>query len=202
MLKALQLIFEPSTAWDTIVQAKRSLWQVVFLYLIPTMLLACALEAWGLYKLGNQPSISGFVERGTQPVAPDAIIRYQLVQIVLMTASVFLLASLLKSFMKSLHTKATYTVVFTAIAYSFGPMFLMVAADGLPFINPWVCRGIGALLAAKVFYVGLVRVIKPEPTSALSVYFSASCLIFAFVGLTHFIALQVLEKGLFRPLWN
>jgi hypothetical protein len=198
MLKALQLIFEPSTAWDTIVQAKRNVWQIAFLYLIPTILIACALEAWGLHALGNKPAMAGFAERAAQPVAQSTIIRYEIAQAVLMLASVFVLALLLRVLMKTLHCKATYTEVFTAITYSFAPLFLMIAADGLPAINPWLCRGIGAILAAKVFYVGLVRVIKPEPTSALGIYLIASFLIFAFAGLTQFVILQVLENGLFR----
>ncbi len=200
MLKALQLIFEPSTAWASIIQAKRSIWQIAFLYLIPTILIVCALESWGLHSLGNLPSMTGFVERAAQPVEPATIIRYQTVQVILMVACVFLLSLLLRVLMRTLHCKATYTEVFTAVTYSFAPVFLMIAVNGLPAINPWLCTGIGAILAAKVLYVGLVRVIKPEPTSALGIYLTASFLIFAFVGLCQFVALQVLENRLFRTI--
>lgn len=202
MLKALQLIFEPSATWLSIAQAKRSVWQVMLMYLIPTMLIAGALEAWGLKTLGNEPSTTAFVERTAQPVALETIIRYEISQAVLMLAVLFLLPLLLNALMRSLHCKATYTVVFTTIAYSLGPVFLMMAVDGVPYVNSWICRGIGALLAAKVFYVGLVRVIKPEPTNALGIYLTGSFLIFAFVGLAHFVALQVLENGLLREIGN
>ncbi len=200
MLKALQLIFEPSTAWDRIAQAKHSIGRIAFLYFIPTLLIACALEAWGLHALGNKPSMAGFVERVAQPVTQNTIIRYQVVQAVLMVASVFLLALLLRTLMRTMHCKATYGEVFTATVYSLSPMFLLIAVDGLPAINPWICRGVGAILAAKVFYVGLVRVIKPEPTSTLGIYLTASFLIFAFIGLGQFVALQVLENGLFQSI--
>lgn len=197
MLKALQLIFEPSTAWDGIALAKRTVGQIAVLYLIPTLLIACALEGWGLHSLGNNPSMAGFVERVAQPVAQNTIIRYEVAQGVLMVVNVFLLALLLRTLMQTMHCKATYGEVFTATAYSLSPMFLAIALDGLPAINPWICRGVGAVLAAKVFYVGLVRVVKPEPTSALGIYLTASFLIFAFAGLSQFVALQVLENGLF-----
>lgn len=200
MLKALQLIFEPATTWDSISRAERKLWQVVVLYLLPTILIAIAVEAWGLHKLGNQPSMVEFVERPATDVAQSVIIRFEASQAVLLLASMFLLSALLQVLLKSMHSRAGYTAVFTAIAFSFAPYFLMIAVDALPFINTWICRGIGAILVAKVFYVGLVRVIKPEPTTALGAYLIATFLIFAFVALTHFVALQVLEHGLFEQL--
>lgn len=200
MFKALQLIFEPATTWEKIARAERSLWQVLFLYLVPTILIACSIEAWGLHKFGNKPSVTNFIERQATPVALDIIIRYEIVQALLMVAVVFLLAFTLRALMKSLNGTATYTLVYTAIAYSFSPIFLMTAVDAVPFMNSWICRSIGAILAAKVFYVGLVRVIRPDPTTALGIYMTGSFLLAAFVGLTHFIALQVLEHGLLQEI--
>jgi hypothetical protein len=195
MLKALQLIFEPAPTWEAINRADRKLWQVLVLYLIPTLLIAVALESWGLYKFGNRPSLVSFAERAASPVAEETIIRYQSVQFGIIILMMFLLSSILQSVLKSMHSRVTYTKVFTAIGFSFAPYFLMIALDGLPFVNTWICRGIGAVLVAKVYYVGLVRVIKPEPTAALGAYMCSIFLVFAIIALTHFIALRVLENG-------
>lgn len=201
MLKALQLIFEPSATWEAITHAGRSCWQVILLYSLPTLLIASAIELWGLHKLGNQPSTIAFSHRAPTQVAEDVLVRYGLSQTVLILAMLFLLPLLMQILFKSMHGKTTYANVLIAVAYSFAPYFLMMAIDALPFVNTWICRGIGAVLVAKVFYVGLVRVVKPEPTTALGAYLVGTFLIAFFIALTHFVSLRVLEDGLLAHLW-
>ena len=76
------------------------------------------------------------------------------------------------------------------------PMSFQVPKHDRPLAPTWLCRAAGALLAAKVFYVGLVRVIRPEPSTALGLYFLGALLLFAFAGISHFVALQILEGRL------
>ena len=53
MLKVFFLLFEPAVAWDKIAQAKRGFVYILATYLLPLVLLATALEGWGLKEWGK-----------------------------------------------------------------------------------------------------------------------------------------------------
>ena len=196
MIKALQLIFEPATAWDAIARAERGVFGVLIRFLLPAVLIACALEGWGMLRLGHMPTRFGMADSQTVTLPIEAILRYEIAQAVLNLVTVFLLAYCLNQLLHSFHCRAPFALALTVMAYNFAPLLVMQIIDGLPLAPTWVCRGIGALLAAKVFYTGLVRVIRPEPSTALGLYFLGALLIFAFAGISHFVALQVLEGRL------
>jgi hypothetical protein len=111
--------------------------------------------------------------------------------------AVLLLALLLQLLLRSFHCRSAFRQSFTAMAYSYSPLLLMQAVDGLPGLHTWVCRLVGVVLAAKVFYLGLVRVVRPDPTVALGLYFLGSLLLFALAGISHFFVLQILDGGYF-----
>ena len=196
MIKALQLIFEPATAWDAIARAERGVLGVLLRFLIPAVLIACGLEAWGMNRLGHRPTQLGLAGSQSVTLPIEALLRYEIAQALLNIATVFLLAFCLHRLVRSFHGRAAFSLAFTVMAYNFAPLLLMQILDGLPLAPTWLCRAAGALLAAKVFYVGLVRVLRPEPSTALGLYFLGALLLFAFAGISHFVALQILEGRL------
>lgn len=193
MLTALQLIFEPSRTWEVIARKERGILAIFCLWLLPSIAIACALEGWGLWRLGNQPTNLGFVGGRTVPVSWENMLRYEIGQVVVSIVTVLALALLLYLLLKSFHCRSTFRQSFTVMAYSYGPLLLMQAVDGIPAVPTWVCRIIGAVLAAKVFYIGLVRVVRPDPTVALGVYFLGAMLLVALAGISHFAVLQLIE---------
>ena len=197
MIKALQLIFEPVKTWDAIARKERSLTGVLFLSLMPAILFACILEGWGLVQLGNRPTHLGFTSHQLVTVSPESALRFECGQAVVSLLTVFLLTLFLHLLLRSFHHRSTITASFTVMAYSYGPLLLMQAVDGIPSIPSWICRIAGAVLAAKLFYVGLVRVVRPDPTTALGLYFLGALLLFAFAGISQFVVLHILESSLF-----
>lgn len=200
MIKALQLIFEPATAWDAIARAERGVFGVLIRFLLPAVLIACSLEGWGMLRLGHLPTRFGLADLQTVTLPLEVILRFEIAQAGLNLAAVFLLAYFLHQLLRSFHCRAPFALALTVMAYNFAPLLVMQMIDGIPLAPTWLCRGIGALLAAKVFYVGLVRVIRPEPSTALGLYFLGALLIFAFAGISHFVALQILEGRLLAGL--
>lgn len=196
MIKALLLLFKPATTWDAIARQERSVAAVVFCYLLPAILVASALEGWGLVTFGNQPSRLGLAGRQLVEVTPEKALRFVVGQAVISVITVFLLGLLLQLLLRSFHLRAPFRLPFTVMAHCFGLLLLMQAVDGIPAVPTWLCRIVGAVLAAKVFYIGLIRVVRPDPSTALGLYFLGALLLFAFAGISHFVALQILDGNL------
>ena len=53
MIKAFLLIFEPVQAWEKVVRAQRSVGMILLTYLLPMILLAGAVEGYGLVVKGK-----------------------------------------------------------------------------------------------------------------------------------------------------
>jgi hypothetical protein len=193
MITTLRLLFEPDKGWDAIARRGRSVVGLLLLILLPSILLAGTLEGWGLAKLGNHPEHHGLTSQRPVAVPMDTVLQYEIGQSIITLLTVFLLAIFLHLILRSFHSQAGFTQSFTVMAYSYGPLLLLQAADGLPMIPTWVCRIIGALLAIKVFYLGLGRVVRPDPSTALGLYFVGSLLLAAFAGISHFVTLQLLK---------
>jgi hypothetical protein len=54
------------------------------------------------------------------------------------------------------------------------------------------------VLAISLFYRGLPRVLKPDPSNALGVYLLCSMLIVVLTALTHFLVTAILDEKIFR----
>ncbi|HAV62962.1 MAG TPA: hypothetical protein DCY13_11425 [Verrucomicrobiales bacterium] len=200
MIKALQLLFEPGPTWERIANASRSVSAVLFLWLVPWVLVACVVEGWGLHTLGNQRDPLEFSSQPATSVPFERLVRYEIAQVVLHVMVVFALAVIFRFLLRSFHCKRPLAVSFSLMAYCFGPVLLMQCLDGIPQIPTWVCRLIGVALSIKVFYLGLARVARPDPTTALGLYFVGSFLLIALNGLSHFLALRVLQGTLLGEL--
>src|SRR5438093_9187049 len=80
MVKALLLIFDPANTWEKIETTKHSVSRVLFMYLLPIMLLAFAVEGGLLLKLGVQ---RGHFSDRLKPVPQEVVVRYEVAQFVL-----------------------------------------------------------------------------------------------------------------------
>jgi hypothetical protein len=195
MLRALLLIFDPADSWEKIETAKSSVGHIFFTYLLPIMLLSFAVEAWLLTQLGSHRG--GVVERVAR-VSKDVVIRYEVTQFALGIVLVFLGTVLMKKLSEGFHRKHTFKECFATLGYSLGPYFLCRMLDGIPSLNTWIVWAIGAMLAVSLFYRGLPRLMKPDPSNALGVYLMCSILILVLTGVAHYVATLVLGGKIFR----
>jgi hypothetical protein len=195
MVKALLLIFDPTGTWEKLQTANHSVWRVFFLYLLPIMLLAFAVEGWLLMQFGMERG--GIIER-VVPVTKELVLRYELAQFILGLAVCFLGAWLFRKIGESFHRRHSYAECFAALGYSLGPYFLSRMLDGWPALNTWIAWSVAALLALSVLYRGIPRLMKPDPSNALGLYLLCSLLLLVITGLSHFVATLVLDEKILR----
>ena len=199
MVRALLLIFDPANTWEKIETTKHSIARVFFLYLLPIMLLAFAVEGWLLMQFGVE---RGHVLEKIVRLRPEVILRYELVQLVLGLAMCFVGAWFFKMTGEGFHRRHSYGECFATLGYSLGPYFLTRMLDGWPPLNSWIPWTIGVLLALSVLYRGVPRLMKPDPSSALGVYLLCSMLLIILLGLAHFIATWVLAEKILQSGFN
>jgi hypothetical protein len=195
MVKALLLIFDPGATWEKIQTMEHSVPRVFFLYLLPIMLVAFAVEGWLLVQFGME---RGGIIEGVGPVRRELVMRYEVAQFILGLTICFLGAWLFRKIGESFHRRHSYTECFTALGYSLGPYFLARMLDGWPMLNTWIAWGLGALLALSVLYRGIPRLMKPDPSNALGLYLLCSLLLLFITGLSHFVATLVLDEKIFK----
>ncbi|MDB6121340.1 MAG: hypothetical protein JWQ71_333 [Pedosphaera sp.] len=180
MIKALLFIFEPGMTWDKIVQARRSLQWVLFLYLMPMVAISVAGELYGLLRWGK-PSEQLLEE--VAPISHQMAVYYGLAQFFVSLAVVFVGAKLVKSLAETFHSRHTFPQCFTLAAYTLSPLFLVRLFDVFPKMNPWVTLGIGVLLSLTVLYQGVPRILQPDPPHAFGLYLMSALLLAIVSGL-------------------
>ena len=195
MIKVLLLIFEPVATWEKIDKAQRSVVFILFLYLLPLLFITLAGEAYGISQWGKQQGMLGQLAKVSQGV----VIFYEVAQLGSSLLVVFVAAKLIKSIGVSLHGRPTYTQAFTAVAYSLAPLFMVRLLDAIPAMNAWVTWGIGICLTLAVFYNGLPRVLKPDPATALGLYFLSVLVLVVLTGLARFVATLLLQQKITFP---
>ena len=195
MIKVLLLIFDPVATWERIDQAGRKLAFVLFLYLLPLLVITLAGEGYGIFQWGKE---QGVLQQRTH-VQQEVLITYEVMQLLLSLLVVFIGALLIKAIAVSFHGRPTYIQVFTAVAYSLGPLFLLRLLDAIPVMNVWVTWIIGACLSFAVFYSGLPRILKPDPAHALGLYFLGVLVLLVTSGLGRFVATLLLEQRMKLP---
>ncbi len=169
MLKVFFLIFEPAVAWDKIARAKRGFVFILATHLLPLVLLATALEGWGLKEWGKWQPYYGKVRDFSLPT----IVKFEILQAGLLLAVVIGSAGLVHLASQNFHGRRTYLQTFTTIAYAFSPFLYLHVLNAWPAVHPGYPWGIGILLTVWVLYQGVPRVLAPDPTHAFGVYFSA-----------------------------
>lgn len=196
MIKAILLIFAPASTWTKISEAKRGVLTVLFLNPLPLMLLACAAEAYGLMHLGVLQS--DFARAKPVPVAWPLVLKYEEMRLAANLAVLFLGAQILYWLDPSVNVRARYQLSFTVIGYSLGPVFLMQALDGLPWLSTWMCWAVGIILAMHLVYHGVALVLQPDQTKGFGL-FLVSSLVLTLLSLTgQILALSILHDRVFR----
>jgi len=178
MNKAWLLIFDP-TGWDRLAQARRSVGSVVTKYLLPLLLAVSVVEGGGLVLGGKwQPGVD-VIKKFT---AGEAVL-FEAAQLLLTLALVFVCAHLVKILGETFHDRHNYTQAFTVVAFTLSPVFLLRLLNVFPMMNPWVPWAIGIVLSIWIFYQGLPRVMKPDPSHAFELYVVSSMVLCATSGL-------------------
>jgi hypothetical protein len=195
MFRVLLLIFDPANSWERIETARPSVARVFLTYLLPIMLVSFAVEGWLISRLGTQ---GGNFARRLVRVSQELVVRYEIAQFALGLVICFVGAWLVQQLAQSFHRRHTYAECFAILGYSMGPYFLCRMLDGWPVLHTWLAWAIGAVLAMSLFYRGLPRVLKPDPSNALGIYLLCSMLILVLTALTHFLAIAILDEKIFR----
>jgi hypothetical protein len=190
MLKSVLLIFDPVNTWDKIEKSKRGAVAVLFLFVVPLLILTTLVEGYGLLHFGRIVQISGHVKL----VPQEVVVRFETVQLGLGFLIVLGGAWMLKGLGKGFYRSHTYGECFTTAAYSLGPFFLLRMFNAAPFLDSWLCWGVGIVLAISAFYRGIPRIMKPDPSNALGIYLMASLLFLFVTGLGNFVGLLVLNE--------
>lgn len=183
MIKAFLLLFEPVQSWEAVARSQRSLAFIFGTFLLPMVLLASAVEGYGLVHWGK---VRAEVQSLKKFTVSEAVV-YGAAEVVLYIAVVFIAARILKSLGETFHGRHTHTQSFKTIAYGLSPLFVLRLLDAFPSVSPWMAWwatwSIGVLLCVVVLYQGLPRVMMPDPPHAFGLYLMTSLLIVLITGL-------------------
>jgi hypothetical protein len=199
MLKVFFLIFEPGVAWERIAQARRGYAFISVTQLLPMLLLATAVEGWGLHHWGKwQPQFQKFKEFTTAN-----IVAFEIIQALLFLAMVLVSALVLRIISQTFENgRRSYLQAFTTMVYGFSPLFLVRVLDVAPMMSPWTTLTIGLMLTFWVLYQGIPRVMLPDPTHAFGLYLSAMIVVMLTSGIARVLpALYLLGEVDFHHSW-
>ena len=198
MFRVFFLIFEPGVAWERIAQARRGYVFILLTYLLPIILLATAVEGWGLLQWGKwQPYF-----KKTRVFSETTVLHFEILQALLLLAVGFISAALLHVASQNFHGRRTYLQVFTTVAYSFSPLFLLHLLNAGPAMPPAVPWAIGIVLTIWILYQGVPRVLSPDPAHAFGIYLSAVFIVVLASGMTRLLtAMFLLGQFNFTHSW-
>jgi hypothetical protein len=189
MIKALLLIFKPIPAWERIAVAQRKWVQVLTLFLLPMLVISCAVEGFGLVHWGKP---RGRMAHITPLSIPQASL-FEIAQLIVSLAVVWIGAKLIKSLGETFHGRHSFSQAFNVAAYGLSPLYLLRLLNVFPSVSPWVTWGIGIVLAAAILYHGLPRVMLPDPPHTFGLYLMSVVLLAMISGLACFLTTWYLE---------
>ena len=179
MIKALFLIFEPHVAWVRVAQARRGFAFILGVYLLPMILLASAVEGWGLHRWGKwQSKFERFKE-----FSNSGIVTFEIVQVLLALLMIFVSALLLLKISQTFESRHRYLDAFRTVAYGYSPLFLAKLLDAGPTVHPATSWVLGIVLTVWVLYQGIPHVMQPDPTHAFGLYLSAMFVVVLISGM-------------------
>lgn len=193
MIKALLMIFAPSSTWERIARARRNLGFIIFFYLLPTVALSI------LGELDGRIYLSGLSDDPPKLPSAELTLRYGGVEIVSFLLVTFLGARLVKMFAETFHSRNSYTQCFTVTAYGLGPFFLLHLANAIPRLNPWIPLAVGVVFSFSMMYYAVPHVLKPDPPHAFGLYLMSGIILATLCGITRFLTLQVLHGRIVIP---
>jgi hypothetical protein len=191
MIKALMLVLDPAATWDGIVQRKRAWPTILVIYLLPLWLMAFAAEFYGLVHWGKP---RGFVSELKTLPNSEALI-FEIIQFGLMAILVFVGAKLILGLGETFHGRNTFNQTFTVVAYGLGPVFTMRLFDAFSGAAGWVywaTWGVGILLTFAILYLGIPKVMLPDPPHAFGLYMTSCVFLLMVSGLIRFLTYSFL----------
>lgn len=200
MIKAILLIFRPAPTWEKIAREQRSVFFILAFVLLPLMAVSSAGEIYGLTHWSKH-----YREFGAPNILPQATaIDYAAIQFLLSLLVLFCDAFVLKALGETFHSRHNYSRAFMTLAYSLGPLFLFRLLHTVPVLHWWMVWLVGIVFTMAVLYYGLARVMQPDPTHALGLYFMTAVLLIVTTFLAQLVASLVLKSKLvvFAPLFH
>jgi len=197
MIKSLLLIFSPARAWDSVVEDKRNVWFILFLFLIPLLALTAAGECYGLLHWGK--SRGAYVPKRIYTL--EELKMYAALQVGISVLIVFVGAWFIRYLSETFRGETDYTHAFRVVAYALGPLFLCRLLDGAPHVQWWLAWSIGIVLSVSTMYHGVPRVMDPDPPQAFGLYVTSAFLLTIVSGLARYLTVWWLE-GKFARLNN
>jgi hypothetical protein len=188
MIKALFLIFEPLAAWDRVALSRRGLLFIVTFYLLPMMLIVAALQGYSLVEWGRWQADAGAVKKFT----PGEAAVFEAMELLLMGAVIALCAHMIKALSETFRGGQTYTQAFKVVIYGLSPVFLFRLLDAVPSMNLWVPWIMGMMLCIKILYIGVPRVMQPDPPHAFGLFVMSSLLLTMVTGLERYLTASFL----------
>jgi len=192
MIKALMLVLDPAASWDSIVLKKRSWQTILIFYLLPLWLIAFAAEFYGLVHWGKP---RGFVSE-LKTLSNSTALIFEIIQLGLMAVLVFVGAKLIKSLGETFHGRNTFNQTFTITAYGLGPVFTMHIFDAFSGAAGWVywaTWGVGIVLTFSILYLGIPKVMLPDPPHAFGLYMTSCVFLLIVSGLIRFLTFSFLQ---------
>jgi hypothetical protein len=192
MIKTFLLIFSPAEAWDRIVRARRSLWFILVLYLLPLLIITSLAAAYGLIHWGK---LQGAMRMPKRFSVSEAV-TFEAAYVGLSLTIVFIGAQVVKSMGETFHSRNTYLQTFTLLAYGLSPLFLLHLLDAFRPVSPWASWFIGILLSWAVLYHGVPKVMEPDPSHGFGLYLVTSIVLCLATGLTRLVTAWYLQGKL------
>jgi hypothetical protein len=194
MIKVFALLFSPFNTWMSIVQRDRNVAFILVCFVLPLAVICTGIEGFSLVNWGERRGDFHRLITISQPMA----VRYAVTQAVLFLACVLGGALALQVVAQSFHLATTFRQAFTAVSYSLGPIMLARLLDTVPFLNTWLCWGVGVMLSLSFLYHGIALVLKPDQTKGFGLYLISAVVTLFSTGVSHMLAIAVLHQKLFR----
>jgi len=195
MIKAFFLIFEPLGSWDRIAIARRNSFSIFAFYLLPMMLIVALVEGYGLVHWGRVRPPFG----EARLYSLQDTVEFETSQMLLMGLVIVLSAYLIKSLGETFRARNSYTQAFTVVAYGLSPVFLLRLLDVVPALSLWITWALGVVLMAKILYIGVPRIMEPDPPHAFGLFMMSALLLTMITAAERFISIGYLT-GKYKPL--
>ncbi len=188
MIKALLLIFAPAYTWERIARARRNLFFVLFLFLIPTVAISVAAEVHvrNYYELHS-------TALNARPLTIEQEIRLGAVEAGAWLVVVFVGAFALKMLSETFHNRNTYAQCFTAIAYASAPFYLFHLLDLIPGTNLWISVAVGMFFTFSALYYAVPIYLKPDPPHAFGLFLTGGIMLTLLNVIARLFMLAVIE---------
>ena len=176
-------IFMPQRGWNSVVEDKRGIPFVLFLYVMPLLAITGVIEGLGLAKWGKEQS-------AVLPLKTFSVVDiklYVLLQFLMGIVVVFVGAKMVQSICEAFRGRQTYSQTFRLTAYGLGPMFLCRIFDAAPFLPWWLVMTVGMVLSIAALYNGVPRIMEPDPPQAFGLYVATAVVLVLVTGMGRFL---------------